>query len=359
MRCERCNEDDFEMIFLGECRRCNTISLKEEREWVPERNEVSFDINLTKAQKLVSDSLIQSIEHGDVFIDAVCGAGKTEICLELVKDMLQSGKRVGWAIPRREVVLELSTRLSRYFNEYEVVPVCQGYTQKVIADLIVCTTHQLFRYENYFDLLILDEPDAFPYAGNSYLESIMKSSCRGSIVYLSATFEIKNVTRLTLPIRPSLKLLPEPVLVKTRFPTLNLINLLLRFRKEHCLIFVPTKKIAKKLSMVLNIPFICSSSNNKSEILLNFKKTRGLLITTTVLERGVTFIDCFVFVYHAQHRVFTEGSLVQIAGRAMRGMNPLKGGVWFICLEQSDAIKECMKRILKANKDAQYVLSQN
>lgn len=359
MKCKRCNEDDLEMMFLGECRRCNTISLKEESQWVPVRKEVTFNIKLTKAQYRVSEALREHVTNGDVFIDAVCGAGKTEICLELVKDMLQNGKRVGWAIPRREVVLELSLRLSEYFSEYEVIPVCQGYTDVVYSDLIICTTHQLFRYDNYFDLLILDEPDAFPYAGNSYLESIMKSSCRGSIVYLSATFDIKNITRLTLPIRPSLKLLPEPKLIKTRFPFLHLLNLIIKYRKEHCLIFVPTKKIAKNLSKILKIPYISSNSDNKSDIISNFKETRGLLITTTVLERGVTFTDCFVFVFHAQHRVFTEGSLVQIAGRAMRGMNPLKGGVWFLCLEQSNAIEGCIKRISKANIDAQYVLSQS
>jgi len=39
------------------------------------------------------------------------------------------------------------------------------------GNIIVLTTHQLFRYEDYFDLLIFDEIDAFPYVGDLVLES--------------------------------------------------------------------------------------------------------------------------------------------------------------------------------------------
>lgn len=358
MKCSRCNEDE-ESFYLGQCRRCLTISTQECDYGIPVFKEVNFGITLTKPQIEISEALKSAVKYGDVFIDAVCGAGKTEICLDLVKELLQNGMRVGWAIPRREVVLELSSRLSTYFENYVVTPVCQGHTEILYGDIIVCTTHQLFRYEKYFDVLILDEPDAFPYAGNKFLENIMKSSCRGTIVYLSATFDIDNVTRLVLPIRPSSKLLPEPKVLLTRFPLIRLLNLIYNFRHEHCLIFVPTKKMARKLSRLLNIPYICSASTNKSEIIEEFKLKRNCLITTTVLERGVTFIDCFVFVINAEHKVFTEGSLVQIAGRAMRGMNPKKGGVWFICLELSDAIEGCINRISKANCDAQAVLNLN
>lgn len=357
MRCQKCGESDRELFYLNKCRRCKTISLKEQSTEFPITRDINFDIKLTNAQKKISEELVESVKYGDVFIDAVCGAGKTEICLELVKQTMIQGRKVGWAVPRREVVLELKDRLANYFKCSKVVAVCQGYTSDIFGNLIVCTTHQLYRYENYFDILILDEPDAFPYANNKYLESLMRSSCKGSIVYLSATFEIEGVKTLSLPIRPSYKLLPVPVDIRTRFPFVNLLILILKHKSEHCLIFVPTIKVAKFLSKILRIPCISSQSPNKQEMISKFKEDRSMLITTTVLERGVTFIDCYVFVFKAEHRVFTEGSLVQIAGRAMRGMNPQKGGVWFISSESSDAIEKCINRILKANQDAQFVLN--
>lgn len=100
-----------------------------------------------------------------------------------------------------------------------------------------------------------------------------------------------------------------------------------------------------------------SECEEKQSILKAFRDKKGILVTTTVLERGVTFLDCFVFVYRADHRVFTEASLVQIAGRAMRGMHPTKGTVNFYCQEKTDAITKCCERIKKANHDAQVVLN--
>ena len=92
--------------------------------------------------------------------------GKTEICFESICGYLAQGKKVGFAISRRQVVLEIANRLRRAFPELSVCEVAQGYTQVTDADLIVCTTHQLYRYPYAFDLLILDELDAFPFVGN-------------------------------------------------------------------------------------------------------------------------------------------------------------------------------------------------
>lgn len=53
--------------------------------------------------------------------------------------------------------------MQRAFKTLKVVPVCQGYTEITEGDLIVCTMHQLYRYHQAFDLLVMDEVDAFPY----------------------------------------------------------------------------------------------------------------------------------------------------------------------------------------------------
>lgn len=46
-----------------------------------------------------------------------------------------------------------------------------GREEKEAANeqLVICTTHQLLKYYQAFDLLIIDEIDSFPYAGNPQL----------------------------------------------------------------------------------------------------------------------------------------------------------------------------------------------
>ena len=163
---------------------------------------------------------------------------------------------------------------------------------------------------------------------------------------------------LTLNLRPSAVLLPVPVIKRGFFLLIRLLMDIALYRHEMCLIFVPTKKLAKKLSHVLRAPYITSETKDKQECLDAFRQDRGILIATTVLERGVTFIDCFVFVYQANHITFTESSLVQIAGRALRGMTPKKGMVIFYCLEINAAIKNALQRIETANDGARCVLKK-
>ena len=107
--------------------------------------------------------------------------GKTEICFESICGYLAQGKKVGFAISRRQVVLEIANRLRIAFPELSVCEVAQGYTQVTDADLIVCTTHQLYRYPYAFDLLILDELDAFPFVGNEVLQATVWKTSKTNV----------------------------------------------------------------------------------------------------------------------------------------------------------------------------------
>ena len=80
-------------------------------------------------------------QYRQELIKAVCGAGKTEIVVPVIAAMLRKKKKVCFAIARRQVVLELAARLQKIFPRAAVVPVCQGYTQRLSGDLIICTTH--------------------------------------------------------------------------------------------------------------------------------------------------------------------------------------------------------------------------
>ena len=201
MRCPRCLNEDPRYFYLGSkgyyCRKCiafNRALLNEpldsptqeiRTELLDADYQLTFD--LTPKQQEVSDRLAIMIDKTDVLVYAACGSGKTEIVMESIRKYLKLGFTVGYATPRRQVVIEIGARMAEAFKKLKVVTVCEGYTKDVMGDLIICTTHQLYRYYEYFDLLILDEPDAFPYYGNSVLQGIVKTSCRKNIIYLTAT----------------------------------------------------------------------------------------------------------------------------------------------------------------------------
>ena len=95
---------------------------------------------------------------------AVTGAGKTEMIFPLIDSVLQRGGRALVATPRRDVVLELDPRIRRAFPEASVVTLYGGSEQRwEQGQITLATTHQLMRFDSAFDLVVVDEIDAFPY----------------------------------------------------------------------------------------------------------------------------------------------------------------------------------------------------
>ncbi len=377
MECPRCLNQDPSWFYLGSrgwyCRKCisfGRVLIEEEQEAIPlstneeDAKEYTLKYPLTNDQKIIAAGILRWIPTSDVLVQAVCGAGKTEIVIPAISDYLQQKKKVCFAISRRQVVLEVADRLQSYFTSAKVVGVCGGHTDEIDGDLIVCTCHQLYRYYRSFDLLILDECDAFPYKGNDVLKNIARTSCRGNIIYLTATPDeylqqrIKEGTLVCLKLdrRPHGKPIPVPKKV-IGFHWMNLI-LLYRWIKEHSdhprIIFVPTIQSAQRIYTVFQFLMDCyvctSKTENRDEVIDMFRKEEnGIMFSTTVLERGVTFPHTDVCVFQAEHSVFDEASLIQMAGRAGRDFNDPTGDVLFLCEEKSNIVDRCIRSIEEAN----------
>lgn len=362
MKCLKCQNDDERYFFYHQgdriCRKCITfqegllehevLSIHEE---IDAEYTLSFD--LSERQKELSSRLVQFIEEGhDVLVYAACGCGKTEIILELLKDQLSKGLKIGIAIPRRQVVLELKERLSKYFKKLNVVAVCEGYTDDVFGDLVICTTHQLFRYENYFDIIIVDEPDAFPFYNNDLLQNILKLAYRRNVVYLTATPDsnMKQLKTLSLFRRfHGVDLMVPKVCVHFKF---ILYLELYRFIRSHqkVMVFVPTIKLAMIFSKLFKTPCIHSKTSHKEALIKGFENEEfKVLITTTIMERGVTFKGVDICVLYANHHVFTEASLIQIAGRVGRVASHPTGEGLFLCESRSEKVETCIKTLNMMN----------
>ena len=377
MKCPRCLNEDPVYFYHGSkgwyCRKCISFGramLEEEQpavslQEIPEScEEYVLKYPLTEKQAEISAACAAAIAETDVLLKCVCGAGKTEMTIASLSLYLKQRKRVCFAIARRQVVLEVAERLQQYFPRAKVIPVCQGYTSVTEGDLIVCTTHQLYRYHQSFDLLILDEPDAFPFRGNSILHGIARTSCRGHIIYLTATPDEELMRRvqegtlvcLTLNQRPHQRPIPVPV-IHTGPKGILLMELLywIDHHAEHPrMIFVPTIATAARLHFLLSLKYECSVCTSKTEnrdaVIAAFRDLpHGLIVATTVLERGVTIPRADIVVYEADHGVFDEAGLIQMAGRAGRSFEDPYGDVLFLCTEKSELCRHCADSLREAN----------
>ena len=372
--CPRCGNSDPR--FLGHkngevyCRKCISFRGEEalEKKASPKNVVLSLDYRLSKEQEALSKQIIENYDKGiDTLVYAVCGSGKTEISYGIIARSMAKGLRVGFALPRRDVVIELYYRLKSAFPHNRIVAVYGGNTTRLEGDCIILTTHQLYRYPDYFDLLVMDEIDAFPFKGNDVLIAMYKRSLKGHCVMMSATpseaviKEFQGEGHAILELRTRFHKCPIPVpktiTVPSIFQLLFVIRRLRVYGKEGkpCLIFVPTVEDAEllfqKLSMfVKGGDYVSSKRRMREAIISKFKKGGySYLVTTAVLERGVTVKDVQVIVYGADDPIYDSAALIQIAGRVGRKKGAEDGDVFFLAKEESKSMRKAIKEIQFCN----------
>ncbi len=372
--CPKCGNKDPKYIGYKNnvpyCRKCILFYGEKAPEHKHTGTLVTLNLgySLSKDQKQISDQLLENYQNGvDSLVNAVTGAGKTEIVFDVIKYALANRQTVGFAIPRRDVVIELYVRLKNVFNSNTVIAVYGGSTSRLDADIVVLTTHQLYRYENYFDLLILDEIDAFPFNGNDLLYSMFHKAIKGHSVLMSATPSEEVQKTYSKPGKMILELnsryhkhpLPVPKLVSKipGFDFLYLTKTLKRFKKEKkpVLVFVPTisecEELYNKLKQCFkNGYYVHSKLPERSEIIKHFKAQKyQYLITTAVLERGVTIRNLQVIVYHSDSELYDEHALIQIAGRVGRKSDAPDGEVIFIGTTITKSMEKARETIIHKN----------
>lgn len=378
-KCKRCDNQDERYLGVDAsgrtyCRRCLPFSGTKVRDC-----EVSLDVlsspklrlmyPLTKSQEEIATAVRDAVgQKRPVLINAVTGAGKTELVYYAMEECLKKGMTVGFATPRKDVVLELKPRIEEAFPSARVVSVCEGHTDDLVGHIIVLTSHQLYRYESYFDLLVFDEIDAFPYKGDELLHRFFMDSIRGTYVLLSATPSKKDLEEikekggvvLRLDERYHGKPLPVPsfkrtIIFEEMFVYFDLKRML--DDGKQVFVFVPTiddgLNLFSKLSILLNNGEVVSSKDSKREEKISkFKKgVYRFLVTTSILERGVTVKNLQVLVFKADHEyTYDADTLIQIAGRAGRKKGYEDGEVIFYGVSRTKSIEESIRRIADANK---------
>lgn len=105
-----------------------------------------------------------------------------------VASVIDKGGAVCLASPRIDVCIELYKRLQ---NDFSVpISLLHGESEPYFrTPLVVATTHQLLKFYQAFDLVLIDEVDAFPYADNPMLYRAADNAVKedGVQVFLTAT----------------------------------------------------------------------------------------------------------------------------------------------------------------------------
>lgn len=333
---------------------------------------------LTVYQQRVADKLQQQFEkRAGTMVWAVTGAGKTEMLFPVIYSALKTGGRVAVVSPRIDVCRELFPRFKEAFPQEDIL-LSHGAAEEDYRDtaFLVATTHQLLHFYQVFDLLIIDEIDAFPYEGDSRLYFASKQAVKkdGCLIYLTATPSEKLVKEVSetfsvekLPLRFHQRPLIEPKLVWfhqwERLPqSLGKLKRLAQVvknlrKKNRVLIFCPKIEWMKALVIPLQkilldyqIQAVSAEDEQRLEKVQQMREEAyDVLLCTTILERGVTFADVSVIVIGANHPVFSKSALVQIAGRVDRKGEFNQGEVLFFYDQQTRSIRNACKEIREMN----------
>jgi competence protein ComFA len=344
-------------------------------------NILEWNGTLSDGQKYASDQLIEAVCClTDILIWAVCGAGKTEVLFAGIEKALADGKRVCLATPRTDVVLELTPRLKKVFPNTSVVSLYGGSEDRhTFGHLTIATTHQLLRFYQAFDLMIVDEVDAFPYTADESLQYAVQQARKqqSSLIFLTATpneqfqQECRTGKRhfVTIPARFHRKSLPVPSFVwcgnwkrrleKHALPAnvLNWARTRLAEQKQALIFFANIRLMEKAIPLFKSLDHRIESvfaedPHRKEKVQSMRDRTTPLLLTTTILERGVTFPNIDVAVVGAEEDIFTESALVQIAGRVGRSPQYPSGNITFFHYGKTIAMIKARNQILQMNKQA-------
>lgn len=362
VRCEKCGNKIKELFIKVEgrflCRKC--LMYRDNSCVIKKTNGIGdyhLEYELTKSQKAASEFLLKNaMLKQNCVLSAVTGAGKTEIIYPTIKYCINNHLKIAIAIARKDVVIELYQRIKKDFKLAKVGAIYGGHHHDLSMDVAILTTHQLYRFVNYYDVVIVDEVDAFPFYNNSLLNNFLLRSVKGSVIYMSATVPIELIKSgypvLYLNQRYHNEKLDIPI-IKSKCSFYALKKQITLLNKGILIIYFPTIKIQMKFHSKFKEKhyLINSKTPNREDLLKELhSKENAIILSTLVLERGVTFKNTNVIVFNADHELFTRENLIQIAGRVGRHYLYPHGTILFLLRRVDKKVKSAIKFIKKCNE---------
>lgn len=381
LKCQKICHYCRHCITMGRMCSCEELILWKGTDTRKQKSQVQFawSGNLTLHQKKAADELAHSIsQNRNHLLEAVCGAGKTEILFTAIQESLKAGKRVCVATPRTDVVLELYPRFQQVFKKITIHALYgDAENNAEFAQLVLATTHQLYRFEHAFDVMIVDEADAFPYTYDEALQrAVLKAKKPDApIAFVTATpsnklllqqktenwgysFIARRFHGHPLPV-PRFQSLwnYEKALQKNKIPQKLQVWLYQRLQQNvPFLIFFPTIELMELATPLFQkiestIESVHSEDPERKEKVLQLRnEQRKGLLTTTILERGITIKNVQVAVVGAENPVYTSSALIQISGRVGRNIQYPTGDIVFFHHGITMEMDRACNKILEMNR---------
>lgn len=370
---------------LRSCDRLYHLPAAKQYGWQREITYCHWTGKLSVQQQEAANEICDAFrQHNTRLVWAVTGAGKTEMIFPVIDQALMAGLRVVIATPRIDVANELLPRLQTAFPEIDLLLLhSQSEDRYRLTPIVLCSTHQLIRFQNAFDLVIIDEIDAFPFMDDQMLYMAAKRAAKAPscMILLTATpskdmqkqIAQQQLNASILPARYHRQPLPVPKHIwvgnwraqirKQQIPPvlIKYINRLLS-AKRRFLLFLPNIQLMRQCEQNLRCHFpqfqFTSVSAKDAQRIEKVQKMRetayDFLLTTTILERGVTFPAIDVIILGSEDRIYTLASLIQISGRVGRKMHAPDGEVYFLHYGKTQASVGAVRQIKHMNALARH-----
>ncbi|WP_235804614.1 DEAD/DEAH box helicase [Liquorilactobacillus capillatus] len=191
--CNRCGQKSSkrraalpnEQYFCPQCKLLGRLSTLDVLYTIPEPNRfveiyepLSWQGVLSEPQTRCAQDLKVVVQQRKAhLLWAVTGAGKTEMLFEALAYAIKQKMRICLASPRVDVCNELFPRLKKAFQEVDIL-LQHGRQEQTYryTQFVVCTTHQLVHFYEAFDVLIIDEADAFPFVNDKMLKRAVETA---------------------------------------------------------------------------------------------------------------------------------------------------------------------------------------
>lgn len=366
--CQRCLSADTRSFTChhGACRYCRNClhlgrvcqcdRLGEEDITTPvEPTELVMPFELSTDQQHISRQLLTWWEsRTSGLVHAVCGAGKTEMTFPVIARVVNEGKRVLIVSPRRDVAIEWVDRLEAAFS----VPVTRRYgggDKDTIGMITVATAPLLVNLRYVFDYVLVDESDAFPFAFDLALWWTLRRAGKGLFLFVTATPTVwqRQFPTVHLSRRYHGHDLPVPRLVRETGQAI--LDFCQRHESTPRLLFVPTKPDLVRYGELLaangfGYQAVSADTNERTDTLEWLEETNGIVLATSIWERGMTVTGVNVAVLDSSHALFSSRALVQMAGRAGRKPTAPTGDVVFFYHERTFRQDRAIREIEEANR---------
>ncbi|MFW5794229.1 MAG: DEAD/DEAH box helicase family protein [Bacillota bacterium] len=273
--CNRCRGEKLKRNYhnILYCEECFSYQIINEYMYLERRHRkkkssnhsLNLNFKLSKSQLKGEKFILDCYKNKKTgFLHAVCGAGKTEMCLKTIYKALQNNQSICFVIPRVEIIKQLCKRFNIYFPKTKIIGLYQNQFFDETADIFVSTPQQLIRFYKEFDLLIIDEVDAFPFANNPFLKRLIKKAKKinTTTIYISATINnefkelIKNKKIAYFLIANRFHnhdlIMPRLSKYKTVFSKIT-VDAIKKYlcNKQKLIVFFPSISLMKKYSLFL------------------------------------------------------------------------------------------------------------